>query len=138
MIITFEIEGKPQQIKWDNYCFHACHPNNFNSSLGYYKNIGGAVSKLIKHHYFSENDIVDGFETQVELRDFAEQFDILVKKVSGIDDTKSLNPDVFTVTEREKTVKVVSEETKAKMRAARQARKERQHNISEEDDYDVF
>lgn len=139
MIITFEIEGTPQQVKWDGNCFHALDPKQPLRALGYYKNIGGAVSKLIKHHFLSENDIIDGFESQVHLKDFANQFDVLVSRTLGIENIEELNPNVFTVTEKEKSVKIVSEETKAKMKAAKNAKKELNNNISvEDDDEDVF
>lgn len=136
MIITFEIEGVPQQIKWDNYCFHALNPNGSNAALGYYKKLGGAVAKLVKHHFFSKNDIVNGFESQVHIKDFAEQFDLQVKTLFAIENIEELNPNVFTVTEKEKEVKVLSEETKAKMKASKAAKKELENNIPIEEDDD--
>lgn len=132
MIITFEIEGVPQQIKWDSYCFHACHPDRLDRALGYYKQLGGAVSKLIRHHYFQKNDIVNGFEAQIELRDFAEQFDTLVSRVNGVEDVADLNPDVFTTTIIEKEKKVVSQETIDRMKAAKAAAYEKRKSEAEQ------
>ena len=136
MIITFEIEGVPQQIKWDNYCFHAMNPNGSTQALGYHKKLGGAVSKLVRHHFFSKNDIINGFESQVHIKDFAEQFDTLVSKLFNVGTVDELDPNVFTVTEKEKSVRVISEETLAKIKASRAAKKELQNNIpiEEEDD----
>lgn len=97
--------------------------------LGYYSTLGAAVLKHVKSAAIkdsSENEEV------IELKDYISEFRAICEQILSldIDDVSKFSE----IEKREK--KAMSEERKAKMKAAKAAKKELENNIPIEEDYD--
>lgn len=132
MIIKFNLLGIERVINQQGpHSFTALIPGT-DRILGYYSTLNGAVLSHIKN---AGNLDEEGKEAVVELKSYVEMHRSMFDEVLGLSIT---DIEKFAEFQEKPERKSMSEETKAKIRSAKEAKKELQHNISvEEDDDDL-
>lgn len=133
MLIKFNLQGVERVIKLDNNGCYTAYAPGTERALGYYASLQNAVLKHIRHA-----TILDSTEKEevIELKDFILRHQKLFDEVRGLSQEDISKFAVFEETGKE--TRVMSEETKAKIKATKSAKKELEHNPPvEEDDDDL-
>lgn len=137
MLIKFNLQGVERVIKLDNNGCYTAYAPGTDRALGYYASLQNAVLKHIRHA-----SVLDSTENEevIELKDLVLRYQKLLDEVRGLSQEDISKFAVFE--ETGKTTRVMSEETKAKIRAARSSNKteEKEPDIEktvEEDDDDL-
>lgn len=133
MLIKFNLQGAERVIKLDNNGCYTAYAPGTERALGYYASLQNAVLKHIRHA-----TVLDSTENEevIELKDLVLRYQKLLDEVRGLSQEDISKFAVFE--ETGKITRVMSEETLAKIKATKSAKKELEHNPPvEEDDDDL-